>query len=76
MGPDEGPSPWAAEQARLALEALRFHWGDAYEIDHAEDGRWIAKRRDGLGGPIEAAGPDGLMAAIADDYNVRKVERP
>ncbi len=73
--PEEAPlQPWEES----ALEALRWHWGDAYEIG-VSGGRWRAKRRDGLGGQIEAPddrpGPDGLGWAIADDYQLKPVPR-
>jgi hypothetical protein len=53
-----------------ALDALHWHWGDAYEIE-----AWRARRRDGLGGWIEADGPDKLGALIAEDYAVKAVPR-
>jgi hypothetical protein len=56
-----------------ALEALRFHWGDAYEIGHDDERGWWAKRRDGLGGDLTAAEPDQLHAAIVADYNLNPV---
>jgi hypothetical protein len=59
---------------RYALEALQFHWGEAYEIG-ARDGVWLARRRDGLGGVIEAHGPEQLGQAIRDDYSILPVPR-
>ena len=38
-------------------------------------GRWRAKRRDGLGGWIEAPDPDGLGALISEDYGLKAVPR-
>jgi hypothetical protein len=67
---EDGPGPGDEE----ALDALRFHWGDAYEIE-APGGRWRAKRRDGLGGWIEAPDHDALSPAIAGDYAVKPVPR-
>jgi hypothetical protein len=61
-----GLPPW--EQA--ALDALCWDWGEAYEV-----APWKARRRDGLGGWIEAAGPGGLRAAIVADYSLKKVPR-
>jgi hypothetical protein len=52
------------------LEAVRFDWGEAYEIE-----AWRGKRRDGLGGWIEATDPDGLGRAIKEDHAVRPVPR-
>ena len=62
--------PWDED----ALDALRFHWGDAYEIE-VSGGLWRAKRRDGLGGWIEADSPDGLGWAITADYAAKQVPR-
>jgi len=67
---EEGLKPWE----KAALDALHWHWGDAYEIE-ASGGLWRARRLDGLGGWIEAAGPDGLGAAMSGDYSVRAVSR-
>jgi hypothetical protein len=42
-----------------ALEALRWNWGSAYEIEM--DGEtWRARRLDGLGGRMEAESPEAL----------------
>jgi hypothetical protein len=62
--------PWDEE----ALRVLRWHWGDAYLIGVA-GGRWRAKRRDGLGGWLDAADPDGLGALISGDYGRKPVPR-
>jgi hypothetical protein len=68
---EDGLQAWEAD----ALDALRLHWGgSAYEIE-ASGGLWRAKRRDGLGGWIEADSPDGLAYAIADDYATKAVPR-
>jgi hypothetical protein len=56
--------------ARSRLGQLRYNWGDAYEI---EKGR--ARRRDGLGGWLEAQTPDELEALIEADYRARAVPR-
>ena len=68
-----GPGPAAAAEG-ADLEVLRWNWGDAYEIRVA-GGRWSARRADGLGGLIVAAGPDGLREAILADYRLRPVPR-
>jgi predicted DNA-binding transcriptional regulator YafY len=75
MGPDEGTSRWAAEQAERMLDALRYAWGEAYKIWHADDGRWMAQRMDGLGGDIEAGSPEELGQAVFEDYLVKPVPR-
>lgn len=77
MGP--GPGPFGAESATAAfeahaLDALRWNWGEAYEIT-LDGGRWRAWRRDRIGGVIEADGPEGLRNAILDDYLTRAVPR-
>ena len=57
------------------LAALRYGWGEAYEIGHDEDHGWRARRRDGLGGDITAGDPDELWAAIQADYVHKPVPR-
>ena len=57
-----------------ALEALRFGWGDAYEIWHDEGG-WRARRRDGLGGVMTEDKPDALYNAIFGNYITKPVPR-
>lgn len=57
-----------------ALESLRWNWGDAYEIGMTDSG-WRARRADGLGGWITAAGADDLRDEILNDYTVRPVPR-
>jgi hypothetical protein len=66
----EALKPW--EEA--ALDAIRWHWGEAYEIE-VQGGQWRARRRDGIGGQLEAANPDGLDWAITEDYAVKPVPR-
>jgi hypothetical protein len=79
MGPDRDVSApgeesfWAAEQFRLVLEALRYSWGDAYEIG-VSAGLWTAVRRDGKG-KLEEAGPEKLRNAILADYELLPVPR-
>ena len=62
--------PWDAN----ALDSLRWHWGEAYEIE-ASAGLWRARHRDGLGGWIEATDPDRLGALISEDYGIKAVPR-
>jgi hypothetical protein len=57
------------------LGALRWDWGEAYEIEHGDEYGWRAKRLDGLGGWLTAAGPDELYGVIAADYNAKPVPR-
>jgi hypothetical protein len=47
------------------LEALRWDWGDAYEIEHGDEDGWRAKRRDGLGGWLTAASSGDLFPRLA-----------
>lgn len=74
MGPREGET-FTGALSRHALEALEWNWGEAYEIGVTGDGLWHAKRRDGLGGMIDAAGPEDLKRAIKDDYAMMPVPR-
>lgn len=74
MGPHEGET-FAEAMAAHALEALEWNWGEAYEIGVTADGLWHAKRRDGLGGTIDAAGPEDLRNAVKDDYMTKPVPR-
>jgi hypothetical protein len=55
-----------------ALDALRYDWGDAYDIGVDE---WQARRKDGKGGLIEAATPDQLRRLIIEDYTFLPVPR-
>lgn len=76
MGPGyEHSSRWAAEQAKLALAAIRWNWDTAYAIELRDDGTWVADRLDGLGATIEATGPEELRKLILDDYMLKPVPR-
>ena len=52
-GQSQGSSlkPWEQD----AHEALRFSWGDAYEIGHDDERGWWAARRDRIGASLTAA---------------------
>ena len=67
----------AAEKALIdaELEALSFHWGDAYEIEFSDEHGWRAKRRDGQGGWLTGADPDEMYKLISEDYGLRPVPR-
>lgn len=67
----------AAEKAFIdaELEALRFHWDTAYQIEFSDEHGWRAKRLDGLGGWLAGADPEELYKAITDDYTLRPVPR-
>jgi hypothetical protein len=56
-----------------ALDALRWNWGEAYEIGH--DTTWWFRRRDGYGGAETASSPDVLRSAIIENYLARPVDR-
>lgn len=58
-----------------ALAALRFGWGDAYEIGRDEEHGWWALRKDNLGGRITTDSPDELWQAIHQDYDLKAVPR-
>lgn len=66
----------ATEQALLdaELEALRFHWGDAYEIVELPIG-WKARRRDGRGGWFIRSSPEDMYEALRADYAAIPVPR-
>jgi hypothetical protein len=55
-----------------ALEALRYDWGSAYEIEHDGD-EWRAARLDGLGGWMHADSADDLRTQIFSDYATKPV---
>jgi hypothetical protein len=57
----------------VALEALDWHWGDAYEITEA-CGVWRAVRRDNQR-TLVATAPEDLRDLIRKDYNARPVPR-
>ena len=68
-----GPQETAAGKAGMnALDALRYDWGSAYEIEGADD-EWRARRLDGLGDWIEAGSPDDLRNQIFSDYALKPV---
>lgn len=52
------------------LDALRWNWGSAYEIETDGD-TWKARRRDGMEGWITAPDPDTLRNAIVSDYTLK-----
>jgi hypothetical protein len=56
-----------------ALDVLRRHWGEAYEIGTDEASRPRARRLDGLGKWITADTVDELNVKIVDDYTSRPV---
>ena len=56
------------------LKELRWHYGEAYVIDHLDDGRWLAQRRDDRQ-TLQAGSPDELLAMIRADYAARPVPR-
>ena len=64
---------WAEDDAG-ELEELIFHWGDAYEIAVA-DGVFTATGRDGRGGSLADASPEGLLRQIRADYAATPVAR-
>ena len=56
------------------LDALRWHWGEAYVINCLGLGRWTAERRD-THETLRDQTPLGLRDKIIADYSVRKVSR-
>jgi hypothetical protein len=69
-----GASSTPEDAQAPALAALRFHWGDAYEIG-CDDGGWWYERRDGIGGRERAGDPVELYRMIVADYEFRPVRR-
>ncbi len=59
---------------KSVLEDLRHHWGSAYMIDCAGQGRWMARRRDN-GDGLTAESADELGDLIQADYLARPVPR-
>ena len=75
MGQAADGSVAAAGLVRVAaLEALVWHWGDAYDIGLC-DGTWWFQRRDGYGGRETAASSEALRGAIIQNYMHRPVRR-
>jgi hypothetical protein len=58
-----------------ALEALRWDWGEAYEIGRDDERGWHARRRDDLGGHLTGADHNELRVAIRADYALKRVPR-
>jgi hypothetical protein len=63
--------PWD----EAALEAIRFGWGDAYEIGHDDERGYWARRLDRIGVLILADSPDKVHEQVAADYAAKRVER-
>ncbi len=57
------------------LEALIWHWGDAYHISNPGLGIWIGERRD-THDKLRSDTPLGLRDKIVADYTARKVPGP
>jgi hypothetical protein len=57
-----------------ALEALQWHWGDAYLIANPEPGVWVAARRDDHA-TLRGETPEVLRDKIIADYTARHVPR-
>jgi hypothetical protein len=70
----KGNAAGGALRADATLDALRWNWGDAYDIG-CDDGVWWFRRRDGIGSQETASSPDALRRAIVDDYTFRPMRR-
>ncbi len=57
-----------AESDARTLDELEYHWGSAYHIA-VTGGAWTARRRDGKGGTLTDALPEGLRLRIVADYD-------
>ena len=65
----------SAETAAMTpLEAIRYDWGSAYEIEHDGD-KWRARRLDGHSGWMAADSADGLRTQIFSDYAAKPVRQ-
>jgi hypothetical protein len=74
--PDTVGSIAAAAEQR-SLEALRWDWGEAYEIEMPGAGHgWRARRLHGLGGWIDADSAEDLLNQTISDHLTRPVRRP
>jgi hypothetical protein len=62
----------SGETAMNALDALRWNWGSAYEIE-TDGGTWRARRLDRLGGWMEAGSAEELRSQIVSDYMTKPV---
>lgn len=60
--------------AMNTLQAIRYDWGSAYEIEHDGD-KWRARRLDGLGGWMDADSADDLRTQIFSDYAIKPVRQ-
>ncbi len=68
-----GDSPACGGQPDELAE-VKFHWGDAYDID-ASSGTPTAWRRYGKGAPLTDPLPEGLDLRIRADYAAMPVPR-
>jgi hypothetical protein len=64
----------SGKTAMNALEALRYDWGSAYEIER-NGHEWRARRLDGLGGWMDADSADDLRTQIFSDYALKPVRQ-
>ena len=70
--PDAEGGSAAADQQKL--EALRWDWGAAYEIEMpGADHGWRARRLDGLGGWTDAGSAEDLRNQVVSDYVTKPV---
>lgn len=70
-----GPASHAGQAGDAgALAELEFHWGSAYHLA-VTDGVCTAWRRDGKGGTLTSAVPEGLRLLIVADYAAMPVPR-
>lgn len=56
------------------LDALRFHWGDVYQVEHPAADVWVAIRRDNRF-VFRSGDPEGLRALIIADYTANPAPR-
>lgn len=69
LGDSEEWSPFEND-----LDALRWHWGDAYVINWAH-GQFTAVRRDGRGDLLHSRSTRAMYDVLAADYHACPVPR-
>lgn len=62
-----------SKEDQTALNVLRWHWDEAYEISIVND-LWVARRKDN-GRIVQAADPTRLRDKIIKDYSRQPVPR-
>ena len=72
LAQETAAGPGIGEAAVNALDALRWNWGSAYQIETDGD-TWRARRLDRLGGWMEADSAEALRSQVVSDYMTKPV---